>query len=1118
MKDFFNSPAHTVGSTELRLDFNQDYALRAVHSNGLMVSMFETPTQQRPLSNLYLRRYLKNGFEVTPLLFFGDSVETFKLDGGAIGWKTQTQHVEAYVSLHTNGNAYFYDVELRNTSDFDLQYDLIFGQDVALADEGAVKTNEAYCCQYLDHQVFDTDSAGYTVCSRQNLPQSTGNPLIQIGALSSVTGYSTDCFQFFGTECKFTGEAQALQKPCLDNQKYQFEMGYIALQTQDRTLTGGESHQVTFYGLVLPDCPEANVEEPIPLEEIKSIRSASVPSWKNAQVLSPLKAEYPKLVNGEALTDKEITDLFGSIQLFPETRNGQLLSFFGNRSQYVTLAEKERYMERATGHVIASGNNVDCQNPIMSASHYIFGVFNSQLTLGNTSFNKLLGVTRNALNQFTNSGQRIHIREDGVLKTLAMPSAYEVGTNYSRWVYKYRGGYLDIRSFSSVDHPMIQLDIELVGLDTALDLEISHQLIFGNNEAESAVSVLADGNQFHVHGDNALIAASTPELAFTVLASSALSKYALVCDNGSVSSLVLKGRVTNKASISFGGRMSEVDTRGQTLDFDSEATSGYDRMRGLTNQFHLDIAKEKQNSQKLNQTMHWFTHNALVHYATPHGLEQYSGAAWGTRDVSQGPFELFMSLQKFDKAREVLEIIYSHQYQETGTWPQWFMFDNYAHIQQEEAHGDIVVWPLKALADYIVATGDTSLLVEPLPYTLAHSDFSLSEIKPTLLEHVERQIQHIEDNLVPGTWLSSYGDGDWDDTLQPANQSLRENMVSGWTIPLTLQALKTMLKALPIEHVEIRERILTLATNMEQDFNRYLIKDGVVAGFIHFDREENGEVRDIEYLLHPSDKKTGIQFRLLPASRSIISETFEPEMAAAQMASIKDKLLFPDGVRLMDQMAEYKAGKQTYFKRAELAACLGREVGLQYCHAHIRFIEALCKLGDAEAVYENLYKILPIGIESAVPNAELRQSNAYFSSSDGKFHDRYQAYQGFDLLKQGKVNVKGGWRIYSSGPGIYINQLISNVLGIRFEDGNVLLDPVIAKEIGTVSLRFQLNNCPVDITIKPESGEFTPKSIELNGNALPFTVSSNRYRTGGAVINKTELLLDKESNQLVIRL
>ncbi|WP_232055223.1 hypothetical protein [Vibrio taketomensis] len=101
------------------------------------------------------------------------------------------------------------------------------------------------------------------------------------------------------------------------------------------------------------------------------------------------------------------------------------------------------------------------------------------------------------------------------------------------------------------------------------------------------------------------------------------------------------------------------------------------------------------------------------------------------------------------------------------------------------------------------------------------------------------------------------------------------------TIPLTLQALKGMVTVLEknASHVEFSAQLAQLAQAMEHDYYHYLIKDDTIAGFIHFDRAENGEVKEVEYLLHPADKKTGIKHRLLPASRSIISETFSPKMA-----------------------------------------------------------------------------------------------------------------------------------------------------------------------------------------------------------------------------------------------
>ncbi|CAH0525314.1 GH36-type glycosyl hydrolase domain-containing protein [Vibrio hippocampi] len=1109
MHQFINEPTLIVGDKKLNMTFSPTGVLSAIRSEKLMVSLFDTPLNELSISNIYLRTFDQDIISATPLLFFNEEIETFKQKGGSLAWKTTTDKYEALVSLRIVDSAFFYDVTVSNIGSHDLSFDLVYGQDLGLADEGAVKTNEAYCSQYLDHQIHQLDDYGFTVCSRQNLPQSAGNPRIQIGSFSPVIGFSTDGYQFFGQEYKVTGEAMALKKHELANEKYQYEMGYIALQTESVTLAPNNDSVQTFYGVVESHCEESNLKQHIDISSIQSIyaRGEHAVDCDNALPYKPQgKAPY---IKGENLTEHELSELFGTERRFSESKDGELLSFFYGDSQYVTLAAKEQHMERTTGHVIATGNNTDYQDSIMSATHHIFGVFNSQLTLGNTSFNKLLGVCRNPLNHFSNGGQRIWIKEGNTYQALGMPSAYEVGTNYSRWIYKYLNGFIDVRSFAASATPNIQLEIEIRGLDTALDIAVSHQLVFGNNESDSVISVAQGEDGLTIKGRNELIEKFSPELSFSLLPSLELSEWDIISnpETGSVDYLVLKGLVHDKARITFGGELAGINSKGQCIEFNEETEKCESQRLKLTKGFKLHFEHDEINSQRLNETVHWFTHNALVHYSTPHGLEQYSGAAWGTRDVSQGPFELFMSMQEYGKARDLLKEIYSHQYQETGTWPQWFMFDQYAQIQQEDAHGDIIVWPLKALGEYLAVTSDFSLLDEMLPYTLAKEEFAKSDDHYSLFSHVERQIQHIIDNLVPGTSLSCYGDGDWDDTLQPANQSLRENMVSGWTIPLTLQALKGMARVLKdvTKFNHFSDELTKLATDMEQDYHHYLIKDEVIAGFIHFARDGQGEVEEVEYLLHPSDKNTGIKYRLLPASRSIISETFTPEMAHEHMTMIKEHLVHPDGVRLMDRMAEYKAGKQTYFKRAELAANLGREVGLQYCHAHIRFIEALCKLGDAEAVFDNLYKIIPVGIQDIVPNAEIRQSNAYFSSSDAKFNDRYSAYDNFDKVKAGEVSVKGGWRIYSSGPGIYLNQLISNVFGLRFERGNLVLDPIVSSRLGTVSMDYEVEGKAVKVVIESIEGQYTPKTIQLNGVDVPFELQSNRYRTGGAVIESNYL-------------
>src|SRR6185295_13994776 len=71
----------------------------------------------------------------------------------------------------------------------------------------------------------------------------------------------------------------------------------------------------------------------------------------------------------------------------------------------------------------------------------------------------------------------------------------------------------------------------------------------------------------------------------------------------------------------------------------------------------------------------------------------------------------------------------------------------------------------------------------------------------------------------------------------------------------------------------------------------------------------------------------------------------------------------------------------------QTATYFGREIGLMYMHAHLRYAQALAHVGDAERFFHALCQANPIGIRSVVPGATLRQANCYYSSSDAAFAD-----------------------------------------------------------------------------------------------------------------------------------
>jgi cellobiose phosphorylase len=231
-------------------------------------------------------------------------------------------------------------------------------------------------------------------------------------------------------------------------------------------------------------------------------------------------------------------------------------------------------------------------------------------------------------------------------------------------------------------------------------------------------------------------------------------------------------------------------------------------------------------------------------------------------------------------------------------------------------------------------------------------------------------------------------------------------------------------------------------------------------------------------------------------------------------------LLAPDGARLFDRPPRYQGGPQTHFQRAESASYFGREIGVMYMHAHLRYAEAMAHYGDAEAFFEALRRANPIAIRSVVPNAALRQANCYYSSSDAAFFDRYQASAHYDDVTTGKVELEGGWRIYSSGAGIATRLIHQHLLGFKLLKSALVVDPILPRGLDGLQAEMVLMDRPVTVVYRIRNSGVGPTEVNLNGTALDFEREHNAYRTGAAVVNRAEFAenLDVCENRLVVHL
>jgi hypothetical protein len=115
---------------------------------------------------------------------------------------------------------------------------------------------------------------------------------------------------------------------------------------------------------------------------------------------------------------------------------------------------------------------------------------------------------------------------------------------------------------------------------------------------------------------------------------------------------------------------------------------------------------------------------------------------------------------------------------------------------------------------------------------------------------------------------------------------------------------------------------------------------------------------------------------------AILTGLFTREQVQRHVDVIRHHLLAADGARLFDRPLPYRGGVQHHFQRAETGTFFGREIGLMYTHAHLRYAEAMAHLGEAEAFFQALRQANPVALQSVVPNARPRQVNCYTSSSD----------------------------------------------------------------------------------------------------------------------------------------
>jgi len=1109
----------------LAAEILENGAVGWIEASPVMISLRKGTVNSGVYANVWLRKRGVNRW-ILPLTGPG-SESRFRVDGGIFFAEGRHDGISYACSLRLSDKSLSWEwrICLRNGGREDTELDLVCLQDAGLKTSSEGLVNEYYVSQYTERIILDDPLHGKVVCCRQNMMESGGHPWLMMASFGRAASACTDGMQFYGRSYRATGIPEGLLSESLGGE-YAGESSVVALQEEPFVIRAGEERTVRFTGTFLHNHPPATSAADLDRLQglLKEFSHDHYEPWgvvkSEAAGMNESRPEVagsggpegffspdqnlfslPELMHSEDLDDDELEMLFPGDRRHGETLEGRLLSFFRGDYRHVMLREKEILADRPHGHILHTGTRLVPDDKIMSTTCFAFGVFNSHITQGNTNFNTLLSVCNSQFNLSPYTGQRIFVTSGGKRILLGVPSAFEMGLNYCRWIYKQGNSLYQVRTWSSGHTAQVNTEFRVLK-GGAVTLHVTHD--FDEMNGWTVRPATRDGEYSVLPAQGSMIVSRYPDASFRITVQFADNTYSaggcgLACPDGWPCGPGLFTVITDPVTrfcISFTGCVPGETTVVLFNDADSQVASDAKGTADEWKELSRSLSLESNNHdiEAIREILPWFGMNAVTHFLTPYGLEQFSGAAWGTRDISQGPVELLLSMGKYAEARRVLEVIFSNQ-EPDGGWPQWWMFDRYNDIRADSAHGDVIYWCLIALSSYIRASDDFNFLDEKLPYYL--KDKKADPLFNPLREHIDRLVKKVIMSFVPGRKLVRFGGGDWNDSLQPVSRDLAENLISSWTVEMNYQAFMQYADVCAAAgDREGEAEMRGYSAGIRDDFNRYLVRDGVVAGYGL--AEEDGT---ISLLLHPSDTRTGIRYSLLPMERGIVSGIFTPEQASHHLELIERHLKGPDGARLMDRPLRYSGGIQKIFQRAESSTFFGREIGLMYVHEHIRYAEALARTGRAEAFLRALRQAVPADSRAVFPCADIRQSNCYYSSSDAIFENRYKADSQYNEILEGKITLRGGWRIYSSGPGIFAGIIMTHLLGIRREWGRYIIDPVLPAALDGLKATVIIAGRRIMFTYRVREGNCGPKRIVINGMELNLMSEPNPYRPGGAIID-----------------